>query len=122
LITKRAFSRVIRFESIPLLDALSVMNGHEIHQMDVKTAFLNGHLEEEIYMCQPPGYIERGKEQLLCRLKKSLYGLNQAPRCWNKVIDEFLRTLGFCSPPPFGKPAEPVSTELAWVKMRSTLD
>ena len=71
------------------------MNGYVIHQTDVKTAFLNGHLEEEIYMCQPPGYIERGKEQLVCRVKKSLHGLKHPPLCWNKVIDEFLRTLRF---------------------------
>jgi len=54
-----------------------------VHQMDVVTAFLNGELDEEIYMQQPAGYQVSGKENLVCRLNKSLYRLKQAPRCWN---------------------------------------
>ena len=50
--------------------------------MDVKTAFLNGDLEEEIYMVQPEGYIAPGQENKVCKLKKSLYGLKQAPKQW----------------------------------------
>ena len=52
----------------------------EVEQMDVKTTFLHGDLEEEIYMEQPEGFLEKGKEDYVCRLKKSLYGLKQAPR------------------------------------------
>ena len=52
-----------------------------IHQMDVTAAFLNGDLEEEIYMKQPEGYAEPGKEDLVCSLKKSIYGLKQSPKC-----------------------------------------
>jgi hypothetical protein len=66
-----------------------------VHQMDVVTAFLNGELEEEIYMLQPDGYQIPGKENLVCRLKKSLYGLKQAPRCWNRALGDFMVQTGF---------------------------
>ena len=89
------FSPVVRFTSIRLLLAYAVQNDMLIHQMDVVTAFLNGELEEEIYMEQPDAYIEPGKEHLVCRLKKSLYGLKQAPRCWNKAFREYLISIGF---------------------------
>ena len=60
-----------------------------IHQMDVVTAFLNGRLKEEIYMQQPPGYAEQGKEHLVCKPKKSLYGLKQSPKRWNTAFREY---------------------------------
>ena len=66
------FSLVARFESLRLLLALAVQDGLTVHQMDVTTAFLNGTLEEEVYMDQPEGYIEKGKEKLVCRLNHSL--------------------------------------------------
>ena len=89
------FSPVVRFSSIRTLLALAVQKGMLIHQMDVVTAFLNGRLEEEIYMQQPEGYITPGSEDLVCRLKKSLYGLKQSPRCWNKEFQEYMKSTGF---------------------------
>ena len=62
--------------------------------MDVKTAFLNGYLEEEIYMAQPDGFIEKGQEHKVCKLLKSIYGLKQASRSWNQRFDEVIKTYG----------------------------
>ena len=78
---EETFSPVVRFSSIRTLLALAMQKDMIVHQMDVVTAFLNGELDEEIYMQQPDGYQVSGKENLVCRLKKSLYGLKQAPRC-----------------------------------------
>ena len=64
-----------------------------VHQMDVVTAFLNGTLKKEIYMEQPPGYIKKGEEYLVCKLKKSIDGLKQSPRCWNKVFNEYMKSI-----------------------------
>ena len=75
------FSPVIRFESVRSLVAISIQKGFKLHQLDVTAAFLNGHLEEEVYMKQPEGFVVKGKEHLVCRLKHSLYGLKQSPRC-----------------------------------------
>ena len=66
-----------------------------LEQLDVKTAFLHGDLEEEIYMQQPQGYEVKGKENLVGRLKKSLYGLKQAPRQWYLKFDKFMIEQGY---------------------------
>ena len=66
-----------------------------IHQMDVVTAFLNGTLEEEIYMEQPPGYTKGGEKNLVYKLKRSLYGLKQSSRCWNTVFKEYMESTNF---------------------------
>jgi hypothetical protein len=63
--------------------------------MDVKTAFLNGEVEQEVYIEQPEGFVIHGKESHVCKLKKALYGLKQAPRAWYGRIDSFLQSLGF---------------------------
>lgn len=89
------FAPVVRFESVRALLSISVDKDMKLHQMDVSCAFLNGELEEEIYICQPPGFVVEGKENLYCKLHKSLYGLKQSPRCWNKSIDTFLKHLNF---------------------------
>ena len=67
----------------------------EIHHMDVETAFLNGNLTETLYMKQPPGFIEPGKEHLVCRLNRSIYGLKQSSREWNIALDSYFRDHSF---------------------------
>jgi hypothetical protein len=67
--------------------------------MDVKSAFLNRELKEEIYVQQPSGFVVAGKEHQVLRLRKALYGLRQAPRAWNIRLDESLATLGFTKCP-----------------------
>jgi hypothetical protein len=89
------FSPVACFESIRLLLALAALEDWEIHQLDVKSAFLNGVLEEEIYMEQPEGFIIAGQENKVCRLKKAIYGLKQASRTWNQQFHGVLTELGF---------------------------
>ena len=63
--------------------------------MDVKTAFLHGELEEDIYMAQPEEFVAQGKEQFVCKLKKSLYGLKQSPRQWYMRFDKFMLDIGY---------------------------
>ena len=77
-----------------VLKIVAVENLH-LEQLDVKTAFLHGDLEEELYMRQPEGFIKEDKKSLVCRLKKSLYGLKQAPRQWYKKFDSFMSNHGF---------------------------
>ena len=66
---------------------MAASHGLIIHQMDVKTAFLNGELEEEIYMDQPDRFVANGQEGMVCKLLKSLYGLKQAPKQWHEKFD-----------------------------------
>lgn len=92
---EETFSPVVRYSSIRTLLAHAVQKDMIVHQMDVITAFLHGKLNEELYMQQPEGYEVSGKENLVCRLKKSLYGLKQASRCWNQALNEFMVQAGF---------------------------
>ncbi|KAG6606568.1 Retrovirus-related Pol polyprotein from transposon TNT 1-94 [Phytophthora cinnamomi] len=89
------FAPVAKFTSIRAVLSLAAKYGLKLHQMDVKTAFLNGGLDEEIYMVQPDGYVDEDHPDYVCKLKQSLYGLKQSPRMWNKTIDEFMLKLGF---------------------------
>ncbi|KAH9310100.1 hypothetical protein KI387_038011, partial [Taxus chinensis] len=72
------FTPIVKMTSIRLTLTITAANRWEVHQMDVKSAFLHGDLEEEIYMEQPLGYVH--DPSLICKLKKSLYGLKQAPQ------------------------------------------
>ena len=89
------FAPVAKFTTIRCILAIGAVMDLEIHQMDVKIAFLNGKLEEDIYMEQPKGFVEQGKKHLVCKLKKCLYGLKQLPRAWYQKIDTFLVHIGF---------------------------
>jgi len=86
------YSPVARLTTIRVLLSLAVSYGLLIHQMDVKTASLNGELEEEIYMDQPDGFVTSGQKGKVCKLLKSLCGLKQAPKQWHEKFD---RTLTF---------------------------
>ena len=86
------FSPVVRSESVYTVIALASLNGLTLHQMDITTAFLHD-LEEGVYMKQPKGFLA-DQENLVCRLKKSIYGLKEAPRCWNQALDAQLKTMG----------------------------
>ncbi|CAN0846213.1 Retrovirus-related Pol polyprotein from transposon TNT 1-94 [Linum grandiflorum] len=89
------FSPVVKMSSIRVVLGLAANLDLEVEQLDVKTAFLHGDLEEEIYMDQPEGFEVKGKENLVCRLRKSLYGLKQAPRQWYKKFDSFMVNHGY---------------------------
>jgi hypothetical protein len=75
---------VVRFAFIRLILAMVASLNLELHQMDVKTAFLNEELDEEIFMDQPIGFVVKGQERKACRLNRSLYGLKQSSRQWYK--------------------------------------
>jgi hypothetical protein len=89
------FSPVVKMSSIRVVLSLAASLDLEIEQMDVKTAFLHGDLEEEIYMEQPEGFRVKGKEDYVCQLKKSLYGLKQAPRQWYKKFESVMEEQGY---------------------------
>ena len=83
-LTSKKHAPVAKHYSLRLIMAIVAAKDLEIIQLDVKTAFLYGDLQEEIYMAQPEGFVIPGKEEAVCRLIKSLYGLKQASRAWNQ--------------------------------------
>nr|GEV46647.1 zinc finger, CCHC-type [Tanacetum cinerariifolium] len=89
------YAPVFRITTIRLFLALAAIHNLVIHQMDVKTAFLNGDLDEEVYMKQPEGFVMPGNEHKVCKLVKSLYGLKQAPKQWHQKFDEVVLSSGF---------------------------
>jgi hypothetical protein len=89
------FALVARYTLIRAVISIAAEMGWKIHQMDVKTAFLNGLIQEEVYIEQPQGFEVHGRESHVCRLKKALYGLKQAPRAWYSRIDTYLQQMGF---------------------------
>lgn len=96
------FAPVARMETVRVIVALAASNGWEIHHLDVKTAFLHGDLNEEVYVSQPDGFKIKGSEDKVYRLHKALYGLRQAPRAWNIKLKSILKELNFtkCSKEP----------------------
>ncbi|RVW58633.1 Retrovirus-related Pol polyprotein from transposon TNT 1-94 [Vitis vinifera] len=89
------FSPVVKMSTIRLVLGMVAAENLHLEQLDVKTAFLHGDLEEDLYMIQPEGFIVQGQENLVCKLRKSLYGLKQAPRQWYKKFDNFMHRIGF---------------------------
>nr|CAD40418.3 OSJNBa0065J03.14 [Oryza sativa Japonica Group] len=89
------FAPVARMESVRLLLAIAAHLGSSVHHMNVKSAFLNGELEEEVYVAQPLGFIDDKHPHQVLRLNRALYGLRQAPRAWNAKLDVSLHELGF---------------------------
>jgi hypothetical protein len=85
---------VSQCKALRILIAVEAMDDLHLHQLDVKTALLNGTVEEELYMQQPPGYAGQG-DQRVCRLHRALYGLKQASRSWHLALKDFLCSLGF---------------------------
>jgi hypothetical protein len=92
---EEVFAPVARLETVRLLIAIAAQEGWQVHHMDVKSAFLNGDLVEEVYVAQAPGFEKKGEEHKVLKLHKALYGLRQAPRAWNSKLDKSLVALGF---------------------------
>ena len=84
------FSPIVKYKTIRVLLPMVCVLDIELEQLDVKTTFLHGELEEQIYMSQPEGFSVSGKEDYVCLLKKSLCGLKQSPRQWYKRFDAFM--------------------------------
>ncbi|GJV98312.1 retrotransposon protein, putative, ty1-copia subclass [Tanacetum coccineum] len=92
---EETFSPVADIRAIRILIAIAAYYDYEIWQMDVKTAFLNGRLDEDIYMEQPEGYVDPKFPNGVCKLQRAIYGLKQASRQWNKRFDEEIKRFGF---------------------------
>ena len=88
------YAPVSKYTTVRALLSMAAAEDLELHQLDIKTAFLNGELEETIYMKQPEGY-EEGGPSMVCHLHKSLYGLRQAPRAWHARLKTELESMGF---------------------------
>jgi hypothetical protein len=91
---EETFSPVIKHDTLRVVLSFVAAYDMEMSQLDVKTAFLYGELDEEIYLQQPEGYVVAGKEKYVCRLHKCIYGLKQASRVWNRHFDHFLKKFG----------------------------
>jgi len=89
------FAPVTRLELVGTILSIAESLDWEIHQFDVKTAFLHGKLTDEVFMEQPDGQKEKGKEDWVCKLHKSLYGLRQAGRCWYDKLYSEMQKIGF---------------------------
>ena len=92
---EETFAPVARYTSIRTIIALATSMGWKLHQMDVNTSFLNGEIDEEVYIEQPEELMIYDKKYHVYRLKKARYGLKQTPRAWYEKMDGFLMSLGF---------------------------
>ncbi|GJW28491.1 retrotransposon protein, putative, ty1-copia subclass [Tanacetum coccineum] len=92
---EETFSHVADIRAIRILISIAAYYDYEIWKMDIKTAFLNGYLDEDIYMVQPEGFLDPNHLRKVCKLQRSIYGLKQASRSWNKRFDEEIKSFGF---------------------------
>jgi hypothetical protein len=92
---KETYSPVAKMTTVRVIIAMATTKGWSLHQMDVNNVFLHGDLQKEVYMEQPPCYVDQTHPNLVCRLKKALYGLKQAPRVWSNKIGQYIVTSGF---------------------------
>ncbi|GKD23889.1 retrotransposon protein, putative, ty1-copia subclass [Tanacetum coccineum] len=88
-----------RIRAIRIVLAITTFYDYDIWQMDVKTAFLNGHLSEDVYMVQPEGFVDPNHPNKVCKLQHSIYGLKQASKSWNKRFDVEIKKIGFTQNP-----------------------
>lgn len=89
------FAPMTHLETVRLLLALAAKNSREVHHLDVKSTFLNGEIQEEVYVCQPESFVKQNQKQLVYKLIKALYWLRQAPRAWYAKLSKSLEDLGF---------------------------
>ena len=92
---EEVFAPVVRYGSIRVLLAVANQHNMEVDQLDVKTAYLNGRIDSEVYMSQPDGFVDPQRPDAVCRIQRSLYGLKQSGRCWNAAFNEFLLSRGY---------------------------
>ncbi|GJV84728.1 copia-type pol polyprotein, partial [Tanacetum coccineum] len=101
---EESFAPVARLEAVLIFVAYVAHKSFPIYQMDVKTAFLNGPLKEEVYVAQPEGFVDPDHPEKVYRLRKALYGLKQAPRAWYDELSNFLMSKGFTKGQSIGTP------------------
>ncbi len=92
---EKTYSPVVKMTTIRTIIVMATTKGWSLYQMDVNNLFFHGDLHEEVYMEQPLGYVDQTHPNLVCRLKKTLYGLKQTPKAWSNKIGQYLVTSGF---------------------------
>jgi hypothetical protein len=92
---KETFAPVVKPQTIKIILTIALTKGWQMHQLDVNNAFLQGSLNEDVYMAQPPGLKDSHHPTYVCKLHKAIYGLRQAPRAWHDALKTFITSHGF---------------------------